>query len=104
MAGEGRARDAGQADADNLLASEGAISRSLGSIKRTLGDYQQYSDIMLVATLQDCEQAGCALELNERPAFKHSPGDVARLLLNKEQEGLLTYVTDQYMCSQRRGR
>jgi len=49
-------------------------------------------------------QAGFALELNERPAFKHSPGDVARLLLNKEQEDLLAYVTDQYVCSRRRGR
>lgn len=97
MADEDHVRDAGQADADNLLASEGAISRSLGTVKRTLGEYQQYPDIALVATLQDCEHAGCALELNERPAFKHSPRDVARLLLNKKQNRLLTYVVDQYV-------
>ncbi|RNJ74384.1 MAG: hypothetical protein EB824_03665 [Thaumarchaeota archaeon S15] len=96
MGDDDHARDAAQAGAGIVVNGSRPNPESLDSVKGTLGDYEQYSDIMIIATLQDCAHAGRALELNERPAFKHSPGNVARLLLNEKQEGLLTYVTNKY--------
>lgn len=88
--------DASHAVAGIVVNGKTVNPESLDSIKGTLCDYQQYSDIVLVATFQDCSHAGKKLELNERPAFRHSPRQVARLLFNKKQEELLTYVTDKY--------
>lgn len=96
MSDDDHARDAVQTGAGIVVNGKRVDPESLDSVKGTLGDYQQYSDIMLVATLQDCAHAGRELELNERPAFRHSPRHVARLLFNEEQEGLLTYVTNKY--------
>lgn len=85
-----------QPDAGNAVISSSALPGRLDRVKDTLTDYQQYSDITLIATLQDHVQAGKALELNERPAFPHSPSNVARLLPAKNKEGLITYVMDKY--------
>lgn len=89
-------RDAGRTGVDIMVNDKRTNPESLDSIRGTLGDFQQYADIVLVATLQDYAHAGKTLELNERPAFRHSPRNVARLLFNQKQEGLLTYVTDKY--------
>lgn len=96
MSDDDHVLDIVRAGADIVVNGKRVDPESLDSVKGTLGDYQQYSDIMLVATLQDCAHAGMALELNDRPAFRHSPRQVARLLFNEKQEGLLTYVTNKY--------
>lgn len=96
MGDDAHARDTVQDGAGIVVNGKRVDPKSLDSVKGTLGEHQQYFDMMLVATLQDCEHAGGALELNERPAFTHSPRHVARLLFNEKQEGLLTYVTNKY--------
>lgn len=96
MTDDDRANKACPPAAERGVIARAALPGSLDSVRGNLEDYQQYSDIMLVATLQDYAQAGRALELNERPAFRHSPRHVARLLFNEKQEGLLTYVANKH--------
>jgi len=96
MGDDDRAHSDGQPDEGNVVISSSALPGRLGSVNGTLEGYQQYYDIALIATLQDHVHAGKALELNERPAFPHSPSKVARLLPAKNKEGLITYVMDKY--------
>lgn len=96
MGDDDRAHGDGQTGAGNAVINPNALPGKLDSVKATLEDYQQYSDITLIATLHDHVQAGKALELNERPAFPHSPSNVARLLPAKNKESLITYVMDKY--------
>lgn len=94
MVDDNSANKAGQPAAEVIDYS--ALPGRLDSVKGKLEDYQQYSDITLVATLQDYAQAGLPLELNDRPAFPHSPSSVARILLDENKSNLLTYVMKKY--------
>lgn len=96
MVDDDHAHKTGQSAAGKTAIAHGALPGSLDFVKERLEDHQQYSDIVLVATLQDYAQAGMAMELNARPAFAHSPSNVARLLLDKNKMNLLQYVMDKY--------